>query len=270
MNSIFTLLQEVRSQDALHARNTWLSQLNPRAILLATLAFIVVVVSFNRYAVAGLLPLAIFPVLMAQLGEVSLRRIAVKVLLAMPFALMVGLFNPLFDLAPRMALWGYPIAGGWLSLLSILERFALTVAAALILMACLGIHKFCDALKQLGVPAVLTTQLLFLHRYTDVLVGELGRMNLARELRSGSVKSMPLAVYGSLLGHLLLRTLERAQRIHQAMLSRGFDGQLPTGRQQPWRTIDTIFLAVSLLTFLLLRTTDLTTLLGRWILSVAS
>jgi cobalt/nickel transport system permease protein len=60
MSGIDTLLQEVRSHDALHGRTTWLSELDPRAILLATLAFIVVVVSFNRYAVAGLLPLAIF------------------------------------------------------------------------------------------------------------------------------------------------------------------------------------------------------------------
>ena len=270
MSGIEALLQEVRSHDAMHGRSTWLAQLDPRATVLATLAFIVVVVSFDRYATSGLLPLAVFPVVMARLGELPLRRIGVKVLLAMPFALMIGLFNPMFDQAPRMALWGYPIAGGWLSFLSILERVALTVSAAVILVDGLGMHKFCAALKQLGVPAVLTTQLLFLQRYIQVLAGELERMNLARQLRSGSTKNMPLAVYGSLLGHLLLRTLERAQRIHQAMLSRGFDGQLPMRRAQPWRTMDTMFIAVCLLTFALLRTTDLTTLLGQLILRATS
>lgn len=270
MRGIEALLQEVRSHDALQGRTTWLSQLDPRATVLVTFAFIVVVVSFDRYATSGLLALTIFPVVMARLGELSLRQMGIKVLLAMPFALMIGLFNPIFDQTPRMALWGYPIAGGWLSFLSILERVALTVAAATILVACLGIHKFCAALKQLGVPAVLTTQLLFLHRYTQVLAGELGRMNLARELRSAATNTMPLAVYGSLLGHFLLRTLERAQRIHQAMLSRGFDGLLPMRRAQPWRTIDTMFVAISLLTFLLLRTADLATLLGRLILSTTS
>ena len=270
MSGIEALLQEVRTHDAWHGRNTWLAQLDPRATVLVTFAFIVAVVSFDRYATSGLLPLAVFPVVMARLGELPLHRIGAKVLLAMPFALMIGLFNPLFDQAPRMALWGYPIAGGWLSFLSILERVALTVAAAAILVACLGIHKFCTALKQLGVPAVLTTQLLLLHRYTQLLAGELGRMNLARELRSGSAKNMPLPVYASLLGHLLLRTLERAQRIHQAMMSRGFDGQLPTRHAKPWRTIDTMFVAISLSTFLLLRTTDLATWLGQLILRATS
>jgi cobalt/nickel transport system permease protein len=269
MRGIDTLLQEVRAHDALRARSTWLSQLDPRATLLATLAFIVVVVSIDRYAVAALLPLAVFPMVMARLAELSLRRVGAKVLLAMPFALMVGLFNPLFDPAPRLQWWGYPIAGGWLSFLSILERVALTVSAAVILVDGLGMHKFCAALKQLGVPAVLTTQLLFLHRYIQVLAGELQRMNLARELRSGPANTMPFSVYASLLGHLLLRTLERAQRIHQAMLSRGFDGQLPLRQPQPWRTMDTMFIATCLLMFLLLRTTDLTTLLGRLILRVA-
>jgi len=213
--------------------------------------------------------MAIFPVVMARLGEIPLRRVGVKVVLAMPFALMIGLFNPIFDPTPRMELLGHPIAGGWLSFASILERVALTVSVAVILVDGLGMHKFCAALKLLGVPAVLSTQLLFLHRYIQLLAGELSRMNLARELRSGSANTMPLAVYGSLLGHLLLRVLERAQRIHQAMVSRGFDGQLPLRQPQPWRTMDTMFIATCLLTLLLLRTTDLTTLLGRLILRVA-
>jgi cobalt/nickel transport system permease protein len=270
MRGIDALLQEVRTHDALHARSTRLSQLDPRATLLATFAFITVVVSFDRYATAALLPLAVFPVVMARLAELSLRRVGAKVLLAMSFALMIGLFNPLFDPEPRLQWWGYPIAGGWLSFLSILGRVALTVSAAVILVDGLGMHKFCAALKQLGVPAVLTTQLLFLHRYIQLLAGELQRMNLARQLRSGSTNTMSLAVYGSLLGHLLLRTLERAQRIHQAMLSRGFDGQLPLRQPQPWRTMDTMFITTCLLVFLLLRTTDLTTLLGRLILRVAA
>ncbi|MDD5176302.1 MAG: cobalt ECF transporter T component CbiQ [Sterolibacterium sp.] len=270
MSGIEALLREVRLLDALASRSTWLSRLDPRATILVTVAFIAIVVSFQRYAIAALLPLAIFPVVLARLGDVPLHRVGIKVLMAMPFALMIGLFNPLFDPVPRMELLRQPIAGGWLSFISILVRVALTVGSAVVLVASMGIYRFCAGLDQLGVPTVLTTQLLFLHRYTLVLAGELGRMNLARELRSGLANAVPLAVYGSLLGHLLLRTLERAQRIHRAMLSRGFEGHMPIREAQRWRSIDTVFLVLCLSGFIVVRTTDLATLLGQLMLDVAS
>jgi cobalt/nickel transport system permease protein len=270
VSGIEALLREVHSLDAPASQSGWVAGIDSRATILATFAFILVVVSFNRYAVAPLLPMAIFPVVLARLGNIPLTRIGFKVLLAMPFALMVGAFNPVFDPLPRMELMGHAVSGGWLSLASILIRAALTVAMALILVASIGMHRLCAALDHLGAPRVLTTQLLFMHRYILVLAGELWRMTLARELRSQPSKALPLSVYGSLLGHLLLRTLERAQRIHQAMLSRGFDGHLPMRQIQPWQWGDTMFLALCLGAFLLVRTMDLATLLGRLMLDVAS
>ncbi len=253
MSGIEALLREVHSLDASAGQSTWLARVDPRAIVFATAAFIVIVVSFDRYAVATLLPLALYPVALARLGKVPLAKVGRKLLPALPFVLMVGLFNPLFDPAPRLELLGHAIAGGWLSLSSMLLRAVLTISTALILIAVLGIHRLCSALDRLGVPQVLTTQLLFMHRYLVVLAGELGRMNLARELRAPAVKAMPLAVYASLLGHLLLRTLERAERIHQAMRARGFDGQMPVQKFQPWQWRDTLFLACCLSMFVLLR-----------------
>lgn len=235
-------------------------------MILATLSYIVFVVSFHRYAIAALLPLAFFPVVLARLGDIDLFSVGFKVLLVMPFALIVGLINPIFDTCPHLDLFGHKVSGGWVSLVSIMIRTILTVAAALVLVAVLGIQRLCSALNRLGVPRILTTQMLFMHRYIVVLAGELGSMNLARELRSPFSSTIPLAVYGSLLGHLLLRTLERAQRIHQAMLSRGLDGNTPVGQVLFWRWCDTAFLATSLCTFLWIRTTNLSDLLGRWLL----
>jgi cobalt/nickel transport system permease protein len=269
MSSIEGLLREVHSLDATAGRSVWLSRIDPRALILATLAFILVVVSFPRHAVAALLPLALYPVLLARLADIDLARIGVKILPALPFALMVGLFNPFFDPAPRMELGGVAISGGWLSLTSILVRTVLTVSAALVLIGCIGMPRLCAGLEHLGTPRVLTTQLLFMHRYILLLAGELGRMNLARELRSRPSAPLPLAVYVSLLGHLLLRSLERAQRIHQAMRARGFDGQMPLAKPLTWHWRDTIFLVVCIAAFAGTRATDLPTLLGLWLMRAA-
>jgi cobalt/nickel transport system permease protein len=266
VNHIHTALRDFDALDALAARPTALSRFDPRAKILVTLGFIVTVVSFDRYTVAALLPFALFPVLMAGLGDISLRMIARKVLTASPFAVMVGLFNPWLDQRPLLAVLGYPVAGGWVSFASILIRFGLTVAAGLVLVASTGLPQICSGLRRLGVPQVFTTQLLFLHRYALVLVGEAARMSLARELRAGSGGALPLKVYASLLGHLLLRALERAQRIYQAMVSRGFDGELRTGQGLAWRSKDSLFLLVCCGSFVLARQVDGVHGLGRLLL----
>ena len=268
MSRIDAALRDLRSLDALAARDTALTRLDPRAKVVTTLAFIVVVVSFDRYAVAALLPLAAYPVLLAVLGDVPAAPLARKLLLAAPFAVLVGMFNPLLDRAPMLVFGEATVAAGWVSFASILLRFALTVGAALVLVAGTGMHTLCVALARLGVPQVLTAQLLFLFRYAFVLGGEAARMATARELRSGG-RPLALAAYGPLAGHLLLRAFERAQRIHLAMVARGFDGELRSLRTLHWSPRDTVFVLGWCLFFLLVRLADLPQAIGRLLLGAA-
>jgi cobalt/nickel transport system permease protein len=264
MSRIDAALRDLRSLEALAARDTPLARVDARAKVLATLAFIFAVVSFDRYSVAALLPLALFPVTLAVLGEVPAAALLRKLATAAPFALMVGLFNPLLDRAP-LAIGGLTLAAGWVSFASILLRFALTVGAALVLVAGTGMHTLAAALGRLGAPQVLTAQLLFLFRYAFVLGGEASKMAVARQLRSGG-RSLALAAYGPLLGHLLLRAFERAQRIHQAMLARGFDSELRTLHAQRWQLRDTLFLLGWASYFALVRAVDLPLALGALLL----
>lgn len=263
MSRIDAALRDLRTLDALAARPSARTELDPRAHLLMTLAFIVTVASFDRYTVLALLPFALYPVLMAAWADVPLGLLARRIALAAPFALMLGLANPWLDRAPVAQLLGWPISGGWVSLASIGLRVALTVAAAVVLVAATGMTAVCAALAQLGVPRVFTTQLLLLHRYLGVLAEEAARMRLARELRAGLHRPLGLAVWGTLLGHLLVRSIDRAQRIHLAMLARGFDGGLPLGPARRWHWRDSAGLALCLAALALARHVDLVQLLGR-------
>ncbi|MCF8167307.1 MAG: cobalt ECF transporter T component CbiQ [Rhodoferax sp.] len=268
MSPLANALESLQALEALAARPSAMAALDPRAKLLATLVFIGTVVSFDRYTVLALLPFALYPVLVCDLGRVPWRTIARPLLVASPLALMVGAFNPVFDSVPVANLWGLQVTGGWVSWLSLVLRFALTVGAALALVATTGLYRVCGALEQLGCPRALTTQLLLLQRYAFVLAGEAARMDLARRLRAGPGRRLPLATYASLLGHLLLRALERAQRIHWAMLSRGFSGSLPAVRVSRWQAADATFLTACLAGCVLARAVDLPRLAGQWIAAV--
>lgn len=203
-----------------------LHRLAPGAKLLTTGLFILAVVSFGRYEVSAMVPFALYPVYLVAAGGLPPRYIARKVLLVAPLAVMVGLFNPFFDTAEMLRLGGAGISGGWVSFVSILLRFSLTVSAALALLALTGVNGVCGALERAGVPRPFVIQLLFLNRYLLALAGEAEAMSRARALRSCGRGAMGLGIFIQLTGHLLLRTLDRAERVYGAMLCRGFNGRI--------------------------------------------
>ena len=262
MASIDGALLDFKRLDRLAAGDTALHRLDPRAKVLATLVFIVSVVSFGRYELSGMIPFFIFPAVIIGLGDLPAGYIFRKVALLCPLALAVGVFNPIFDRAPLMQLGPLDISGGWISCASIVIRTALTVSAALILVALTGFPAICRALQRLGMPTAFAVQLLFLYRYIFVLTEEGGRASRARELRSFGNKGRGLASQGSLLGHLLLRTWQRAERIHMAMLARGFSGAFHTGEQSRFGAAELLFLSGWSTLFITLRLNNAAQLLG--------
>lgn len=217
---------DVGYMDTLAAGNSILHRMDPRAKLVTTAAFIAAVVSFDKYAVAELVPFFSFPVFLVILGGLPAGYIFKKVLLVSPFAILVGMLNPVFDRSVIYNIGSICVSGGWASFTSILLRFALTVSSALILISLTGFNSVCLALEKFRIPRPFIVQLMFLYRYMFVLTEESERMARARAARTLSGKAMDLKTFASAIGYLLLRTLSRAERVYRAMFCRGFDGRI--------------------------------------------
>jgi cobalt/nickel transport system permease protein len=243
-------------------------RLDARAKVLATLVFIVCVMSFGRYEVARLLPYFAFPVLLSALARIPAGLVLRKALLVLPVALVIGLPNPFFDRAPWVEAGGVAISAGWVSMASIVLRSLLAAAATVVLVAVTGFPAICGALERLGMPRPLAVQLLFLYRYLGVLGDEASRMDAAYELRSNG-HALTIRDFGMLAGRLLLRTWDRAERIYLAMCARGYTGQFASGVRSRFGMADWLFLAGSSAACLLLRTHDLVAWLGAAALGAA-
>ena len=231
MSNIKTAFLDLGYMDTLSNRDTPVHTLDPRAKLLTTLIFIITVISFGKYEISALIPFFIFPVAIISIGNLPFYYLFRKLLIVTPFAIMIGIFNPLIDREILMHIGPFSISGGWISFASIMLRFALTAGSVLVLIACTGFNSVCMALDKMGAPRIFAVQLLFLYRYIFVLINEASRVANARSLRSFDGKGKGIKVFGYLLGHLLLRTIDRAQRIHLAMLCRGFDGEIKIRRR---------------------------------------
>ena len=237
--------------DRLSYRDTFVHRLDPRVKVITTMLFLFAVISFPKYEVAALVPFFLFPVLLTTVGEIPIRFILRKVLLVSPFAIMIGVLNPLLDTATITVISGIPISAGAVSFLSILLKFSLTVSAALLLIATTSFPGICHALRRLGLPSLFVSQLLFLYRYIFVLMEEAMRITRAREMRSVGSRGAGIGVVVRLIGTLFVRTVDRAERIYQAMLSRGFQRDIPSLKRAHIGAVDWASLAV-MVTFLVL------------------
>jgi cobalt/nickel transport system permease protein len=261
-------IREFQRLDLLAEADSAVHRLDSRAKVLAAVAFILAVVSMDRYSITALVPYFAYPAALVAAAALPAGLIVRRSLLVVPFALAVGILNPLFDREIVLTIGSVAVSGGWLSFASIVLRAVLAAAAAIILVATTGFPAICGALERFGLPRAFVVQLLFLYRYLVLLGEETGRLVRARELRAFG-RPLGLAGFGTLAGHLLIRTWQRAERVYMAMLARGFTGAFPAQRSQRFGGSDWLFVAVCLGLFAALRFGDLPARLGLWALRSA-
>lgn len=111
---------------------------------------------------------------------------------------------------------------------NILIKAVLGATASIVVMATTPIPDVLTGLRRLRLPATIVGIIGFMFRYLDLIVDELGRMRRAMSARGYAPRwlwqTAPLA---SSAGTLFVRTYERGERVHEAMLARGFTGVVP-------------------------------------------
>jgi cobalt/nickel transport system permease protein len=208
-------------------------RLEPHLKLVAVLGFAVVVVATPVHAPWAWAAYAGYLVLVlgaAALGGIRPGRLARGLVVETPFVVF-ALLLPVVAQGPRVDVAGLSLsAGGLTAAGGLLAKATLSVLAATVLAATTEPRALLRGLERLRLPSVLVQILMFMFRYTDVVGGELRRMRVARESRGFRARHLgALPVLGSAAGALFIRSYERGERVHLAMLSRGYTGRLPTG-----------------------------------------
>lgn len=247
--------------ESLSRMDTGIHRLHPVTKLITAVAFLIAALSFDRYAVGRLLPLFLYPVVIAALADLPWKPFLKRLLAVEPIIVEIGILNPLFDTVP-ITIGDITFVRGWLTFLSIVLKTSLSVLTALQLIACTGMERILSGMHFLGLPRVIVMQISLTYRYITVLSEETGRILTAYSLRSLGKGGIRAPAWGSLAGMMLLRSFERAHRVHQAMRLRGYSGYvpIPPGLRPCWR--DAAYLGGWLFWFGLVRWVDLPLLLG--------
>ena len=196
-------------------------------------------------------------------AELSLLDVAKRSLLAAPFVLIAAIGLPF--VREGKPLLSIPLLSSSLVITDVgALRFAnaitkswLSVITAIVLIFVTRFPDILRAMRSLGVPIPLTSIIMLMYRYMFVLVEEAMRLLRARDARSGALPGKKsgaslrwrASVTGHMIGTLFLRTYERSERIYQAMLARGYVGEIHVLSPRPMRISEALLGAAAVAAF---------------------
>ena len=197
--------------------------------LLALVGFMLLVVATphdRHVAFAGYL--------VVLLGVVAASRVpptylAKRMVVEVPFAVFAVLL-PFVATGPRTEVLGLTVSEpGLVAAGGLLMKGTLGVLASLTLAATTEPQDVLRGLQRLRMPDPIVQIMGFMIRYLDVVTGEMARMLVAMRSRGCNPRSpRHWPTLARSLGALFIRSYERGERVHLAMLARGYTGTLPT------------------------------------------
>ena len=196
--------------------------------LLALLGFVLLVVATPRdwYAVfAGWLVLLLVVIAVAR---VPLRHLLPRMVVEVPFVVFAVLV-PFVATGPRTEVLGLSVSEpGLVAAGALLMKGTLGVLASLTMASTTEPTEILVGLRRLRMPELIVSIMGFMVRYLEVVTGEMSRMLTAMRSRGCQPRSpRHWPALARSLGALFIRSFERGERVHLAMLSRGYTGSLP-------------------------------------------
>lgn len=200
--------------------------IHPLSRLIVTFIYLLVVISFPQYDVSGLAGMVLYLIIHYIWYEVSGKDMVKRIWPVFVLLAMVGIANPLLDREIYASYGNMTITCGMVSMLTLMLKGIFCVTASYLLVVKTGIGQICYALQCIHLPKEIITMLLLMHRYMLVLMKEVERMQQAYKLRAPGQKGLHIRAWGSFVGLLLLRSIDRAEEVFESMQLRGYNGNI--------------------------------------------
>lgn len=224
------------------AKDSPVHRLDPRVKILGLIGLVLVAVSLPTGAWAAFGALAAILVGLVAVARLHppyvLRRMTIEV----PFLLAAAVLP--FTAEDGLAL------GATVAL-----KVSISVLAMVILSSTTPFPRLLRGFEMLRAPRLILTIVAFMWRYLHVLAGEVSRMKTARAARGYSAGWFwQAASTGPLIATLFVRSLERGERVHLAMMDRLYDGSMPKSAASPLETraADVLFLTAIMTSLVLI------------------
>ncbi|MGD2102471.1 MAG: cobalt ECF transporter T component CbiQ [Acidimicrobiia bacterium] len=203
-------------------------RLAAEAKIVATLGMVIAVAVTPRRAVWAFGVYALLIGALVLTSRVPLRFLLTRLVAVAPFVLF-ALFIPFIAAGETVDVIGVALSveglwGAW----NVIAKAVLGASVSILLTATTEVTDIIRGLGVIRVPVVFTSIATFMIRYLELVSDELGRMRVAMTARAYDPKwlaqARPIATSA---GVLFVRSFERGERAHAAMVSRGYTGVMP-------------------------------------------
>ena len=232
MGDISKAISNIRKIDELGDKYTMIHKIDSSIKIIVTIIYVIKVLSIKQFIISDITSIVLYPLILFKFGKVPVKFILKKVLFILPLILGFSVINLIID---------FSYSEIYFSVL-LLFKCIFTLIGALLLMVTTGINNLAFGLKKLKIPNILIMQILMLHRYIILMMEECYRVKSAYELRTLGEKSMTMKDYGRIIGQMLLKTIDRSEKVYEAMKLRGFDGDLYINSNKKVGCIDFLYL----------------------------
>ncbi|GAA0536503.1 cobalt ECF transporter T component CbiQ [Saccharopolyspora subtropica] len=208
--------------------NSALHRLPPEVKIVAAFLTVLCVVATPREAFWAFGGHAALLLALVAAAGIPVRWLASRLLIEVPFVVLAFLLpftagGPTTDVA-GLALSVEGLLAGW----NILAKGTLGLATSLVLAATTEPGELVVGLQRLRAPRLLITIITLMLRYAEVIVAEAARMRVARISRGHDPRFLwQVGATARGIGSLFIRSYERGERVHLAMVSRGWSGTMP-------------------------------------------
>ena len=202
-------------------------RLDPRFKIILAAVFSIIIAASSRWA--ALIPGLFFAALLVLVARLSFKKLLIRLTLVNGLILLLWFFlpfslegTPLFSIGPLTA-----TREGVLYVTRLTLRSNIIVLSLISLISTTSIFALGHAMKQLRIHDKIIQLFLFTFRYIHVIHVEYQRLHNALKIRGFRPKTdmHSYRTYAYLVGMLLVRSYDRAERIKKAMYCRGFKGQ---------------------------------------------
>lgn len=203
-------------------------QLPSHVKIVAALFFIFVSIATPISTWVAFVGYFIVILLTANAAKIPLLTLGKRALIEIPF-IFFAILMPFFGKGEVISVGPFELyKDGIEAALSIVAKGTIGVLTAVILSTSTTAREILRGLERLKLPRMMVQIATFMLRYVNVISDEMERMKIARESRGFEATGIKhWKVLATVAASLFIRSYERGERIHLAMLSRGYSGELP-------------------------------------------
>lgn len=263
MNKIDNAIKAVHHIDNQANQEGYLNKIHPFAKLIITVIYIVLLTSIQKYNLIITLAMGIYLIVIGIIGDLSIKNCAKALKVVVILLIVLGIANPILDRNIITYIGIIPITTGIISMITLLLKGVFAIIASYFLILTTPIEEICYALKMIHIPNILITIFMLIYRYIIVFLKEVQRIWTAYSMRAPKQKGVNYKVWGSMIGSLMIRSIDRAQVVYESMELRGFNPDTFFIKNQKFDKKSILYFFIMLIVLIIIRFVPIFEIIGR-------